>query len=268
MKNVAPTALAGYREVDARGSDDAIIIRDLCKSFNGRTVLDNICCTIPRGQFVVLLGPSGGGKSTLFRCLTRLIEPDSGNITIDGTEITSLSRRDLNLFRRKIGFVFQQFNLVKRFNAVDNVLAARLGYTSLVRVLLRCFKPQDRQLALACLDSVGLLQQAYQRAEKLSGGQQQRVAIARAFAQQGNLILADEPISSLDPESSENVLQILQRAARERGFSVLCSLHQVDLAEHYADSIVALKNGRVFFNGPSKDFTPDMCEELYRASKA
>ena len=266
MRAVAPETLTGSREVPARNSD-VIVIQNLCKSFNGRTVLNNINCTVPKGQFVVLLGPSGGGKSTLFRCLTRLIEPDNGQISIDGTEITSLNLRDLNLFRRNIGFVFQQFNLVKRFNAIDNVLSARLGYTSLLRVLFRNFKQQDRQLALACLDSVGLLEQAYQRAEKLSGGQQQRVAIARAFAQQGDLILADEPISSLDPESSENVLQILRRATRERGFSVLCSLHQVDLAVKYDDSIVALKNGRVFFNGPSVEFTTDVREELYRAAK-
>jgi phosphonate transport system ATP-binding protein len=267
MKAVAPVTLADCREVDTKGSE-FIILKDLCKSFNGRTVLDNIRCSIPKGQFVVLLGPSGGGKSTLFRCLTRLIEPDSGSITVDGTDVTSLRPRNLNLFRRKIGFVFQQFNLVKRFNAIDNVLAARLSYNSLARVILRCFKQKDRQLALACLDSVGLLEQAYQRAEELSGGQQQRVAIARAFAQQGDLILADEPISSLDPQSSENVLQILQRAARDRGLSVLCSLHQVDLAVRYADSIVALKDGRVLFNGRSQDFTLEIREELYRASQA
>jgi phosphonate transport system ATP-binding protein len=132
---------------------------------------------------------------------------------------------------------------------------------------LRSFPEEDRQLAFACLDSVGLLEQAYQRAERLSGGQQQRVAIARAFAQQSELILADEPISSLDPESSENVLQILQRTTRERGFSVLCSLHQVDLAVRYADRIVALRHGRIFFDGPTRDFTPKLQEDLYRVRK-
>ena len=131
---------------------------------------------------------------------------------------------------------------------------------------MRRFRYDDRQLALACLDSVGLLDQAYQRAERLSGGQQQRVAIARAFAQQTELILADEPISSLDPESSENVLQILQQAARERGFTVLCSLHQVELALRYADHIIALRQGNIFFDGPAEAFTSDLREELYRAA--
>lgn len=266
MMSINPALLAPDSPLDGP-SNAAIVVRDLYKEFHGRTVLDRISCTIPSGQFVVLLGPSGCGKSTLFRCLTRLIEPDSGTVTIRGTDVTALEPAALKKLWREVGFVFQQFNLVKRFSAIDNVLAARLATTPLWRVLLRRFPEQDRQLALACLDSVGLIDHAYQRAERLSGGQQQRVAIARAFAQQTELILADEPISSLDPESSENVLQILQRAARERGFSVLCSLHQVDLAMRYADRIIALRQGSIFFDGPAADFTPDLREELYRAQR-
>ncbi|MFG1235663.1 phosphonate ABC transporter ATP-binding protein [Xanthobacter autotrophicus DSM 597] len=266
MKSIAPTTLSPYQSL-AQDGPAAIIVRELSKAFNGRMVLDRISCAVPKGQFVVLLGPSGCGKSTLFRCLTRLVEPDTGTVVINGTEVTALKPSALKALRRQVGFVFQQFNLVKRFSAVDNVLAARLAATPLWRVLLRRFAAADRQLALACLDSVGLMDQAYQRAERLSGGQQQRVAIARAFAQQAELILADEPISSLDPESSENVLQILQRAAREQGFSVLCSLHQVDLAARYADRIIALRQGRLFFDGPASAFTPDLREELYRAAR-
>nr|ABG02410.1 HtxD [Xanthobacter flavus] len=267
MKSIAPAHLPHYRSIEKQ-ENAAIVVRDLSKAFHGRVVLDHVSCTVPAGQFVVLLGPSGCGKSTLFRCLTRLVEPDAGSVTIRDTEVTALGPSALKALRRKVGFVFQQFNLVKRFSAIDNVLAARLAATPLWRVLLRRFRPQDRQLALACLDSVGLLEQAYQRAERLSGGQQQRVAIARAFAQQAELILADEPISSLDPESSENVLQILQRAARERGFTVLCSLHQVDLAVRYADRIIALRQGRLFFEGPAEGFTADLREELYRAARS
>ena len=243
----------------------AIEVRDLSKTFNGRKVLHRISCKVPAGQFVVLLGPSGCGKSTLFRCLTRLIEPDSGTISIRGTDLTALKQAELKALRRKVGFVFQQFNLVKRFSSIDNVLAARLARVPFWRAMLCQFESQDRQLALACLDSVGLLDQAYQRADRLSGGQQQRVAIARAFAQQTDLILADEPISSLDPESSENVLNILQMAAREKGISVLCSLHQFDLAVRYADQIIALRDGQVFFEGPPSSFTPDLRRKLYRA---
>ena len=266
MSSLTPIDPTNCQPFDA-GQTDVITVRNLCKSFNTRAVLDDVSFSIPRGKFVVLLGPSGGGKSTLFRCLTRLIEPDSGHISINNTTITGLDAGALNEFRRQVGFIFQQFNLVKRLSALDNVLAARLSYTSTLRALLRRFSKSDRQLALACLDSVGLLEQAYQKAQTLSGGQQQRVAIARAFAQQGELILADEPISSLDPESSENVLQILQRAARVCGFSVLCSLHQVDLAVRYADQIVALKHGRIFFDGTSDDFNANVREELYSAVK-
>ena len=267
MKSIAPAHLPHDRSLgEEEGA--AIVVRDLSKAFDGRVVLDRVSCTVPAGQFVVLLGPSGCGKSTLFRCLTRLVEPDAGSVTIRGTEVTALKPAALEALRREVGFVFQQFNLVKRFSAIDNVLAARLATTPLWRVLLRRFRARDRQLALACLDSVGLMDQAYQRAERLSGGQQQRVAIARSFAQQAELILADEPISSLDPESSENVLQILQRAARERGFSVLCSLHQVDLAVRYADRIIALRQGRLFFDGPAAAFTPGLREDLYRAARS
>lgn len=266
MNLVTPGHLPPYRSL-APEDGAAIVVRDLSKAFQGRTVLDRVSCTVPAGQFVVLLGPSGCGKSTLFRCLTRLVEPDAGSVAIRGTEVTALRPAALKALRREVGFVFQQFNLVKRFSAIDNVLAARLASTPLWRVLLRRFPARDRQLALACLDSVGLLDLAYQRAERLSGGQQQRVAIARAFAQQAELILADEPISSLDPDASENVLQILQRAARERGISVLCSLHQVDLAVRYADRIIALRGGRLFFDGPAPAFTPELREDLYRAAR-
>lgn len=242
-----------------------ISVRDLRKSFGDRQVLKGVSFETRPGELVVLLGPSGCGKSTLFRCLTRLIEPDSGRITIDGVEVIGLSRSNLVKLRRQIGYVFQQFNLVKRFRAIDNVLAGRLGYVPVWRTLLRQFRVSDRQLALSCLDSVGLLEQAYQRSERLSGGQQQRVAIARALAQQGDLILADEPISSLDPESAENVMQILRRCARERGMTVLCSMHQVDLAMRFADRIIALKSGEVFYDGAGKEFNEATRDRLYAA---
>lgn len=262
--NIAPTFdRARPQPLQPSEPELTINVSDLSKRFDNRVVLDRISFSVPRGAFVVMLGRSGCGKSTLFRCLTRLIEPDAGRITINGITVTDLERTALGEFRRQIGFVFQQFNLVKRLRAIDNVLAARLGYTSLWRTVLRRFPAADRQLALACLDSVGLLEHAYQRAERLSGGQQQRVAIARAFAQQSNVVLADEPISSLDPESAENVLQILQRSTREFGITVLCSLHQVDLAVKYADYIVALKHGKVFFEGPPREFSARIRDALY-----
>lgn len=254
---------ASARPVATAPVRPAIRVDGVSKRFSERQILDQVSFDVGEGEFVVLLGPSGCGKSTLFRCLTRLIEPDSGHVLIDGVDVTTLTRRQLIQFRRQIGFVFQQFNLVKRLKAIDNVLAARLASTPLWRALLRSFSAEDRQLALACLDSVGLLDQAYQRAERLSGGQQQRVAFARALAQQGDVILADEPISSLDPESAENVLQIMQHSAMEHGITVLCSLHQVDLAVRYANRIIALKAGRVFFDGPPSEFGRDVRDRLY-----
>ena len=258
-----PATLHGEAAARPAISRPAIRVAQLRKSFGDKQILHGVDFDIRSGEFTVLLGPSGCGKSTLFRCLTRLVEPDSGSIVIDGVEVTALPRHKLIELRKQIGFVFQQFNLVKRFRAIDNVLGARLGQVSLWRSILRRFSTSDRQLALACLDSVGLLEQAYQRAERLSGGQQQRVAIARALAQQSDLILADEPISSLDPESAENVLQILQRSTKERNITVLCSLHQVDLAVKYADRIIALKAGRLYFEGPPADFTAETRERLY-----
>lgn len=247
------------------GGATTIAVRELRKRFGNRQILNGVSLDVRPGELVVLLGPSGCGKSTFFRCLTRLIEPDAGQIVIDGVSVTELSQSRLVKLRRQIGYVFQQFNLVKRFRAIDNVLAGRLGHVAVWRALMRRFSKADRQLALSCLDSVGLLEQAYQRAERLSGGQQQRVAIARALAQQGNLLLADEPVSSLDPEAAENVMQILQRCAKERGMTVLCSMHQVDLAVRFADRIVALKSGEVFFDGPGGEFCADTRERLYAA---
>jgi len=252
-------------EAHSGRSDQTISVRQLRKTFGDRQILKGVSFDVHPGEFVILLGPSGCGKSTLFRCLTRLIEPDGGTIAIDGEDVTSLSKSGLVKLRRQIGYVFQQFNLVKRFRAIDNVLAGRLGYVPLWRALLRQFSRADRQLALSCLDNVGLLDHAYQRAERLSGGQQQRVAIARALAQQGDLILADEPISSLDPESADNVMHILQSCAKERGMAVLCSMHQVDLALRFADRIIALKAGNVFFDGSANDFDEVTRERLYSA---
>jgi phosphonate transport system ATP-binding protein len=179
--------------------------------------------------------------------------------------MSALGGQELRLARRDVGLIFQQFNLIGRLSAMDNVLAGRMGHASTLRVMLRQFTRADRQLALAALDRVGLLERAGQRADSLSGGQQQRVAIARVLAQQARLLLADEPVSSLDPQSAENVLGILRNIARETGIAVVCALHQVDLARRYADRVVALRGGRKLLDVSVNAFDQNAFQELYGA---
>ena len=238
------------------------------KRFPGATALDAVSLEIGVGEFVALIGPSGAGKSTLFRCVTRLLPPDAGRIEVGGVDVTRLDARRLRETRRKVGLIFQQFNLIGRISALDNVLVGRLGRAPTWRVLTRCFTAADRQLALAALDRVGLLEKAYQRADKLSGGQQQRVAIARVLAQEATIILADEPVSSLDPCSARNVLDLLRRVARADGIAVVCSLHQTDLARCYADRIIGLRDGRLCLDEPAQKLDMNRLMGIYSQCSA
>ena len=222
-----------------------IRIVGLRKSFGARVVLEDVSFAVEAGEVVAVLGASGAGKTTLFRCLTRLAQSDHGEIHLGEHAMQTLDGRELATARREVGLIFQQFNLIRRLSALDNVLAGRLGNVPTWRVVPRRFPQRDRQLALAALDRVGLLSYALQRADSLSGGQQQRVAIARALAQQSRFVLADEPVSSLDPESAKSVLSILREIARERMIAVLVSLHQVDFALQFADRVIGLRAGRV-----------------------
>ncbi len=253
-----------YVSADSSVSHEVILrVRNLGKDYGGREVLRRIWFDVDRGQFMVVLGPSGSGKSTLFRCITRLTEPSDGTIHYEDACVNTLNQAELARLRCSIGFVFQQFNLVKRLTALDNVLAGCLGRTPLWRVMLRRFTHQDRQMALGCLDAVGMLEFAYRRVDGLSGGQQQRVAIARTLAQDAHIIIADEPIASLDPESALQVMQILKRVARERGITVLCSLHQVDHALRMADRVIGMNDGKILLNKPTQEVTPDDTRTIY-----
>jgi phosphonate transport system ATP-binding protein len=223
--------------------------------------LADVSFAVRPGEFVAVLGPSGAGKTTLFRCLTGLTRPDHGDVHIVGRDIWG-SPRDLRQARRAVALIFQQFNLIRRLPALENVLVGRLAVVPTWRVLLRRFARRDRQLALRCLDTVGLVERAYTRADELSGGQQQRVAIARALAQEAKVILADEPVASLDPESAATVLESL-RSAVATGVAVVASLHQVHLARAYADRIVALRNGRIVADAPAARLDARSIEQIY-----
>jgi phosphonate transport system ATP-binding protein len=222
---------------------------------------------VDRGEFVVILGPSGAGKSTLMRCINRLVVPTTGEVVFRGESLGD-GRRDLRAARRHIGMIFQQFNLVKRLSVLTNVLAGRTGYKSTLSVLCHHFTRGERALAMESLARVDLADKAHQRADTLSGGEQQRVAIARALVQEPQLILADEPVASLDPKIARNVLGYLKRINQEVGITVLCNLHQVEYAREFGDRVVGLSRGRIVMDGRVTDLTPAVLAEIYEGGAA
>jgi phosphonate transport system ATP-binding protein len=229
-----------------------IAARNLAKTLGGRAVLSDASVTVEAGEVVALVGPSGSGKTTLLRCLARLLEPDAGTITLHGQDITHRTGRKLYRARREIGLVYQQFNLVRRLSALENVLGGRLAEIATWRVLTRRWPEQDLALARAALDRVGLATHAAQRADRLSGGQQQRVAIARALAQGSRVLLIDEPVSSLDPETAASILRLIRELASERGFGVLVTLHRPEDVARVADRALRLQDG-VLLDAPRID---------------
>lgn len=234
---------------------------------NGVTALYDTDLEVAAGRFLVLLGPSGAGKSSLLRCLNGLVRPTRGDVICGDTGSIFSSRARLRAHRRSTGMVFQHHHLIGRMTALANVLTARLPRHSVWRTLLPLPR-SDRLIALSALDRVGLLDRALNRADQLSGGQQQRVGIARAMAQQPSLVLADEPIASLDPASAERVLSDLHRICREDGITAVVSLHQVEFARRFADEIIGLSAGRVVFRGTPKTLTADALDAIYGRSPA
>lgn len=248
--------------------DIALRIQKLNKYFANKQALCDINISVKKGEMVALIGASGSGKSTLLRHMSGLITADGRSdslIEIDGRRVQQGGRihRDIRRVRSEVGFVFQQFNLVDRLPVLVNVLVGQLHRMPWWRSLFRIFNAQERAQALDALARVGIADCHAQRASTLSGGQQQRAAIARALVQGAKVVLADEPIASLDPESSRNVMEILARINREDGCTVIVSLHQVDMALKYCPRVVALHQGRVVFDGPSKLLTPQLLRELY-----
>jgi len=225
--------------------------------------LDGVDLTVGPGEFVVVLGRSGSGKTTLLRAINRLVEPTAGTVRVAGRAVTGARPVELRAIRRTIGMIFQQFNLVRRATALENVLAGRLGYAPHGPSLLGRFPAADRRLARECLVRVGLADLAERRADTLSGGEQQRVAIARALAQSPAVILADEPTASLDPHLAGSIMDILKGINAERGLTLVVSQHQLETALAYASRIVGLRRGRVVFDGPPSSVTPGAVATIY-----
>jgi phosphonate transport system ATP-binding protein len=241
-------------------------VNGLGHGYAGRAVLEGAQLQVQPGEFVALLGASGAGKTTLLKCITGALLPQRGSVQLAGVDLASTTPRERRQATRQVAVVFQQFNLVRRLSALDNVLAGRLGQVPAWRGCLRQFSRADRLLAMQCLERVGLLAQAGQRADTLSGGQQQRVAIARALAQQARLIVADEPVASLDPAISADVLGLLQGICRNDGVAVVCSLHQLHLARQYAHRLVGLRGGQVVFDASAAALTAAQADALYANS--
>ncbi|MCX8024829.1 MAG: phosphonate ABC transporter ATP-binding protein [Thermanaerothrix sp.] len=229
---------------------------------NGTVALRDVSFDVPDGEFLVVIGLSGSGKSTLLRCINRLIEPTSGKIYWDGVDITSASPSEMRRIRRQIGMIFQQFNLVKRSSVLTNVLSGRLGYANPWLSLVGIWPSEDRQKALQALERVGIADKAYQRADTLSGGQQQRVGIARALMQDPRLLLADEPVASLDPVLAHSILQYLEQLNKE-GVTGICSLHFLDLVHRYATRVIGLKEGVKVFDGLPSEIDRARFKEIY-----
>ena len=239
-------------------------VENLTKVFpDGTVALDKVSFAVQDGEFLAIIGLSGSGKSTLLRCINRLIDPTAGRVLWNEVDIAAAKGKELRHIRRKIGMIFQQFNLVKRSSVMTNVLAGRLGYANPWLTLFHRFSPEDRQRAAAALERVGISDKAANRADQLSGGQQQRVGIARALMQEPQLMLADEPVASLDPVLAHSILQYLELLNRQDGITVLCSLHFLDLVHRYAQRVVGLKDGQLVFDGLPGELTRQRFKEVY-----
>lgn len=239
-------------------------VENLTKVFGDGTVaLKNVSFEVEEGEFLTVIGLSGSGKSTLLRCINRLIDPTEGRIVWNGMDVTAAKSQELRKIRRQIGMVFQQFNLVRRSSVMTNVLSGRLGYAHPMLSLFHIFSPADRKRAREALERVGIAEKADNRADQLSGGQQQRVGIARALMQEPKLMLADEPVASLDPVLSHSIMQYLELLNQEDGITVLCSLHFLDLVHRYATRVIGLKAGELVFDGSPDKLTPERFKEVY-----
>jgi phosphonate transport system ATP-binding protein len=235
----------------------------LTKRFGAVTAVDEVSVSIPVGQMVGIIGCSGAGKSTLLRLINRLVPPSSGKISFNGTELTGLKGNGLRKWRAECAMIFQQFHLVERLDVLTNVLIGRINHHRNLPSMFKLFKDTERTLAIEALDRLDMAPQALQRAETLSGGQQQRVAIARALMQEPKIVLADEPIASLDPHNAAKVMDALKSINKEDGKTVIANLHTLDTARTYADRIIGMAEGKIVFDGPPKELTDQKVLDIY-----
>ncbi len=255
-------------EISSESEPTALLVQQLSKSFADKVAVDQASFRVKSGEMVALVGASGSGKSTLLRCLNGLYHAEGGAVEIFGSTLQSDGKLHASVrqIRAQIGFIFQQFNLVNRLSVLQNVLIGNLACTSLWRSALRVFSTEEKAAALAALERVGILEQAYKRAALLSGGQQQRVAIARCLMQGAKIILADEPIASLDPESAHRVMKLLTELNQEQGITVVTSLHQVQMVRAYFPRAIALQDGKVRFDGMTRVLNDDRLGQIYGAA--
>ena len=241
-----------------------LAIEGLAKVYpGGSRALDGVSFSVERSEVIAVIGSSGAGKSTLIRCINRLVEPTAGRIRLGGIDVVAAPRRELRLIRRRIGMIFQEFNLVERLTVMENLLSGRLGSVGFFASLMRRYPPADISGAFAMLERVGLAGYHDKRADALSGGQRQRVGIGRALMQDPDLLLVDEPTASLDPKTARQIMRLIRELAIDRSRPALINIHDVALAQEFADRVIGLKAGRVAFDGPPSTLTPEVLTDIY-----
>ena len=240
-------------------------VKNISKEYNnGITALKNVSFDVEKGEFISIIGPSGSGKSTLLRSINKMIDISQGSILFENRNIENLKKREIELVRREIGMIFQNYNLVERLTVIENVLHGRLGYKSIFAGILGIYSEEEKKEAFTFLEKVNMTKYAYQKCNELSGGQKQRVGIARAIMQKPKLLLCDEPIASLDPKTSENIMDYLKKIVTELKITCIVNLHQVDIAKKYSNRIIALNKGEKIFDDKPEHLTNDTIEFIYK----
>ena len=240
-------------------------VKNISKEYNnGITALKNVSFDVEKGEFISIIGPSGSGKSTLLRSINKMIDISKGSILFENRNIEKLKKKEIELVRREIGMIFQNYNLVERLTVIENVLHGRLGYKSVFAGILGIYSEEEKKDAFNFLEKVNMTKYAYQKCNELSGGQKQRVGIARAIMQKPKLLLCDEPIASLDPKTAENIMNYLKKIVTELKITCIVNLHQVDIAKKYSNRIIALNKGEKIFDDKPEYLTDDMIEFIYK----